>query len=496
LGPVRPEPPFSPKKMLEMAPSECYDCRASPGRQPPGRRFSTAVENSVEKITALMEPKEKQNPWNDILRAVETKVDPNSFETWFDPTVFIGQEQDCLYVKVPNAYFRDWLSFHYSNIINECARDLFGKVFDVRYIHDDTPTAFMRRSPEERKTKPGQTVNPNLNPNYTFENFVVGSCNQFAHAAALAVAKNPAKSYNPLYVYGGAGLGKTHLMNAIGHFSIQQNARSKILYVTTEKFMNDLVNHLQYGKILEFREKYRSVDLLLMDDIHYLSGRERTKEEFFHTFNHLYDSQKQIVISSDCPPKEIPHLEERFRSRFEWGLIADLKPPDIETRIAILNKKAEAEAVSLPESVALYIADKVQTNIRELEGYLRRVIAFASLKGERIDLDLTKEALKGLLDSSATIVTVEKIQKLICHRFKIKTSQLKSKNNSPKIAFPRQIAMYLAKEMTHSSLPEIGKKFGGKHHTTVIHSIRKIEKLRADDPEFNKEINSLLAFIQ
>jgi chromosomal replication initiator protein len=233
-----------------------------------------------------------------------------------------------------------------------------------------------------------------------------------------------------------------------------------------------------------------------MDDIHYLSGRERTKEEFFHTFNHLYDNQKQIVISSDCPPKEIPNLEERFRSRFEWGLIADLKPPDIETRIAILKKKAELEGIVLPESVALYIADKVQTNIRELEGYMRRVIAFASLKGERIDLDLTKEALKGLLDSSATIVTVEKIQKIICHKFKIKPSQLKSKNNSPKISFPRKIAMYLAKELTNSSLPEIGKKFGGKHHTTVIHSIRKIEKLRNDDPDFNKEINSLMGFIQ
>jgi chromosomal replication initiator protein len=454
------------------------------------------VEKPVEKITASMEPKEKQNPWIQILRAVETKVDPNSFETWFDPTTFIGQEEECLYVKVPNSYFRDWLSFHYSSIINECSHDLFGKTLDIRYIHDDTPSSFMRRSPDERKTKHGLAINPNLNPNYTFDNFVVGSCNQFAHAAATAVAKNPAKSYNPLYIYGGAGLGKTHLMNAIGHFTVQQNHNNKILYVTTEKFMNDLVNHLQYGKILEFREKYRSVDLLLMDDIHYLSGRERTKEEFFHTFNHLYDSQKQIVISSDCPPKEIPHLEERFRSRFEWGLIADLKTPDIETRIAILKKKADAEAVSLPESVALYIADKVQSNIRELEGYLRRVIAFASLKGEKIDLDLTKEALKGLLDSSTLIITVEKIQKIICHRFKIKPSQLKSKNNSPKIAFPRQIAMYLAKELTKSSLPEIGKKFGGKHHTTVIHSIRKIDKLRTDDPEFNKEINTLISFIQ
>ncbi|HVN67623.1 MAG TPA: chromosomal replication initiator protein DnaA [Candidatus Sulfotelmatobacter sp.] len=450
----------------------------------------------MEKLEANMEPEEKQNPWIQIIRAVETKVDPQSFETWFEPTMYIGQEQDSLYIKVPNSYFRDWLSFHYSNLINECSRELFHKTYDIRYLYDDTPTAFMRRSPDERKSKPGSAFNPNLNPNYTFENFVVGTSNQFAQAAAIAVAKNPAKSYNPLYIYGGAGLGKTHLMNAIGHHILQIDPQAKILYVTTEKFMNDLVNHLQYGKVLEFRQKYRAVDVLLMDDIHYLSGRERTKEEFFHTFNHLYDSQKQIVISSDCPPKEIPHLEDRFRSRFEWGLIADIKPPDIETRIAIVKKKADAEAVVLPESVALYIADKVQTNIRELEGYLRRVIAFASLKGEKIDLDLTKEALKGLLDSSTLVVTVEKIQRLICHKFKIKPSQLKSKNNSPKIAFPRQIAMYLAKELTKSSLPEIGKKFGGKHHTTVIHSVRKIDKLRADDPEFNKEINSLIAFIQ
>jgi len=443
-----------------------------------------------------MEPEEKANSWHQIILAIQKKIDQNSFETWFEPTNYIGQERDSLYIKVPNSYFRDWLSFHYSNLINECSQELFGQLFEIKYIFDETPSSFIRRSPEERKTKQGLLLNPNLNPNYTFENFVVGSCNQFAHAASLAVAKNPAKSYNPLYIYGGAGLGKTHLMNAIGHFTLQNNHRLKILYITTEKFMNDLINHIQYGKILEFRQKYRSVDVLLMDDIHYLGQRERTKEEFFHTFNHLYDSQKQIVISSDCPPKEIPHLEERFRSRFEWGLIADLKPPDIETRIAILQKKAELEDVSLPESVALYIADKVHSNIRELEGYLRRVIAYSSLKGEKIELDLTKEALKGLLDSVSMMVTVEKIQKLICHKFKIKLSQLKSKNNSPKIAFPRQIAMYLAKEFTKNSLPDIGKKFGGKHHTTVLHSIRKVEKLRTEDPEFNKEMNSLISFIQ
>jgi chromosomal replication initiator protein len=443
-----------------------------------------------------MEPEDKTNSWLRIVQAVQKKVDANSFETWFEPTSFIGEEGDALYIKVPNSYFRDWLSFHYSGLINECVQELLGKALDIKYIFDETPSSFIRRSPEERKTKQGLLLNPNLNPNYTFDNFVVGSCNQFAQAAATAVAKNPGKSYNPLYVYGGAGLGKTHLMNAIGHFALMNNHKMKILYITTEKFMNELINHLQYGKILDFREKYRSVDILLIDDIHYLGGRERTKEEFFHTFNHLYDSQKQIVISSDCPPREIPHLEERFRSRFEWGLIADIKPPDIETRIAILRKKAEMEDVNLSESVALYIADKVHSNIRELEGYLRRVIAYSSLKGEKIDLDLTKEALKGLLDISSTIVTVDKIQKLICHKFKIKPSQIKSKNNSPKISFPRQIAMYLSKELTKSSLPEIGKKFGGKHHTTVIHSIRKIEKMRDEDPEFNKEINSLISCMQ
>ncbi len=443
-----------------------------------------------------MEPQDKSNVWTQILQLVQESLDKNSYETWFEPTSFIGQESDFLYIKVPNSYFKDWLSFHYASLINRCSRELFGRLFDIKYIYEEKPSSFMRQSPIERRIKSGGLLSPNLNPNYTFENFVVGSCNQFAHAAAVAVAKKPALSYNPLYIYGGAGLGKTHLMNAIGHFTLNNGQNLKILYITTEKFMNDLINHLQHGKILDFRHKYRSVDVLLMDDIHYLSGRERTKEEFFHTFNHLYDSQKQIVISSDCPPKEIPRLEERFSSRFEWGLIADLKPPDIETRIAILRKKSELEGVDLPETVALYIADKVHSNIRELEGYLRRVIAFSSLKGEPIDLDLGKEALKDLLDSSSKLINVDKIQKIVCHHFKIKPSQIKSKNNSPKVAFPRQIAMYLTKELTPTSLPEIGRKFGGKHHTTVIHSIRKIEKMRGENPEFNRELNSLISSIR
>jgi len=288
---------------------------------------------------------------------------------------------------------------------------------------------------------------------------VVGSCNQFAHAAALAVAQNPGRSYNPLYIYGGAGLGKTHLMNAIGHYTINKTSQLKVMYVTTEKFMNDLINHLQYGKILDFRKKYRNVDILLIDDVHYLSGKERT-----------------IVITSDCPPKEIPNLEERFSSRFEWGLIADLKPPDLETRVAIIKKKSNLEGVILPESVALYIADKVQSNIRELEGFLRRVIAYSSLKGQDIDLELAEEALKGLIDSGSNVFSIEKIQKAV----------------SPKIAFPRQVGMYLAKKLTNASLPEIGRKFGGKHHTTVLHSLRKIERLLEESPDFHRELNNLI----
>jgi chromosomal replication initiator protein len=452
------------------------------------------VEKPVEKGRAQMH--DKPNPWQQILLDVQKKVDANSFETWFEPTSYIGQEQDSLYIKVPNSYFKDWISFHYSSLINESAQKLFDQAFEVKYIFDDTSLTFKRGMPEERRSKYGSLLNPNLNPNYSFESFVVGSSNQFAHAAAVAVSKNPAKAYNPLYIYGGSGLGKTHLMNAIGHAAIAADASVKIVYVTAEKFMNEVVNHLQFGKILELREKYRSIDILLMDDIHNLAGKDRTKEEFFHTFNHLYENQKQIIISSDCPPREIQGMEERFRSRFEWGLIADIKAPDIETRIAILKKKAEIEGVDLPESVALFIADKVQSNIRELEGYLRRVVAFASLKGEAIDLDLAKDALKDLLDSSARMVTVEKIQKLICHKYKIKPTELKSRNNSPVVSFPRQVAMYLSKELTPSSLPEIGKKFGGKHHTTVIHSIRKIEKMRETDKEFDKEINSLIQFIQ
>jgi len=435
------------------------------------------------------------NLWEKIKSIIKEKINSHSYQTWFEPTQYIGRDEQTIFIKVPNSYFKEWLTLHYSTIIQKIAEELIGRKLEFRYIFEEE-AKFQRKNPLARRKEAGPLIHPNLNPNYTFENFVVGSCNQFAHAASLAVAQNPAKSYNPFYIYGGVGLGKTHLMNAIGHHILKKFPSVKLLYITTEKFMNELINYLQHGKILEFRKKYRSVDILLIDDIQFLSGRERTKEEFFHTFNHLYDAQKQIVISSDCPPREIPNLEERLLSRFEWGLIADLKPPDLETRIAILYKKAELENITLPEDVALYIANKIHSNIRELEGCLRRVIAYASLKGKKISLDLAKEALRNILPEEERLITIEKIQKFIGQKFKLKISDLKSKNNSPYVAFPRQIAMYLARELTNASLPEIGKKFGNKHHTTVLHSIKKISELRNIDPKFDKMITDFMNYFR
>src|SRR5262249_41854479 len=325
-----------------------------------------------------------------------------------------------------------------------------------------------------------------LNPKYSFETFVVGSCNQFAHAAALAVADSPSKTYNPLYIYGGVGLGKTHLMCAIGHRVKNQNRHLRLAYISAEKFMNELINAIRYDQTMVFRDKYRSIDVLLIDDIQFIAGKERTQEEFFHTFNALYDGQKQIVMTSDCPPREIPTLEERLRSRFEWGLMADIQPPDLETKIAILRKKAEAERVELPQDVAFFISSKIKSNIRELEGSLVRLIAFSSLTGRPIDLEMAKETLKDLLEDRGPGVTVDAIQKLVANYFRIKVPDLKSKNNSRNISFPRQVAMYLCKTMTRQSFPSIGQIFGGKHHSTVIHAIRQVEKRREQGKDFDR----------
>jgi chromosomal replication initiator protein len=332
-----------------------------------------------------------------------------------------------------------------------------------------------------------------LNPRYRFDTFVVSSCNQFAHAAAMAVSEQPARTYNPLYLYGGVGLGKTHLMQAIGNGIVdRRNSATTMRYISSEQFMNELINSIRFEKTGEFRDKYRNVDLLLIDDIQFLAGKERTQEEFFHTFNALYDAQKQIVITSDVPPRDIPTLEERLRSRFEWGLIADIQPPDLETKVAILRKKAEAENARLPDDVALFIASNSKSNIRELEGALIRAIAYASMSGRELTLELAKETLRDFLAPESPAINVEGIQKHIGNYYNLKVSELKSKNNSQQIAFPRQIAMYLAKQLTNCSLPEIGKRFGGKHHSTVIHAINKIESKRLREKDFDRLMQSFL----
>jgi chromosomal replication initiator protein len=370
----------------------------------------------------------------------------------------------------------------------------------VNFVSDSQPDVSMiPLAPEESavlETEPASSpLSPGaagLNPRYTFDTFIVGSSNQFAHAACRAVAELPSRSYNPLYIYGGVGLGKTHLMHAVGHYVLQHDRNLKLTYISSERFMNEMINAVRYDRVIDFRERYRSVDLLLVDDIQFLAGKEGTQTEFFHTFNALYDSQKQIVLSSDCPPHEIPALEERLRSRFEWGLIADIQSPDLETKIAILKKKAETEAVPLPDDVAIYIAGRIKSNIRELEGSLIRLIAYASLTGQEISLSLAQEVLKNILDHDARAVTIEIIQKYVADYYNLKLVELKSRNNSKSVAMPRQIAMYLCKSLTHASLPEIGRSFGGKHHSTVIHSIRKVEDHRKRDADFNTLMGNFL----
>jgi len=429
-----------------------------------------------------------ENLWDDVLARVESKVNRHSFATWFRPTSYLSRDARTLRVGVPNAQFREWLSKNYLGVLQEALAEAGEPGLHVVF----------EEAPEEPVAAPipATTAAPRdeslLNPKYTFESFVVGSSNQFAHAAARAVAEIPSKSYNPLFIYGGVGLGKTHLMHAIGHYILARQKRLNILYISTDRFINEMINAIRFDRLPAFRSKYRAIDVLLIDDIQFIAGKDRTQEEFFHIFNALHDGQKQIVVSSDCPPRQIPTIEERLHSRFEWGLIADIQPPDIETKVAILRKKAAAERVEVPENVALFIASKVRTNIRELEGSLIRLIAYASLTGRDIDLPLAQETLRDLLHTDEKPVTIEMIQKFVADHYSLKISDLKAKNNSKSIAVPRQIAMYLTKTLTSASLPEIGKDFGGKHHSTVIHSVRKIDDLRKQDPEFDRMINSFL----
>jgi chromosomal replication initiator protein len=442
------------------------------------------------------------NLWEEILTRVETKVNRHSFSTWFRPTTFVAEDGSRLTVKVPNEVYVEWLTKHYAGVISEAMGELKRSNLPVQFVPDPALNILpepvpIQLGPEETPTfdtgtQPAAPGPAGLNPRYTFDSFIVGSSNQFAHAASRAVAEAPSRSYNPLFIYGGVGLGKTHLMHAIGQYVLEHDRYLKLTYISSERFMNEMINAVRYDRVLDFRERYRSVDVLLVDDIQFLAGKEGTQTEFFHTFNALYDSQKQIVLSSDCPPHEIQALEERLRSRFEWGLIADIQSPDLETKVAILKKKAETEAVPLPDNVAMYIAGKIKSNIRELEGSLIRLIAYASLTGQEISLPLAQEVLKNILDHEEKAVTIDIIQKFVADYYNLKMAELRSRNNSKSIAMPRQVAMYLCKSLTHASLPEIGRSFGGKHHSTVIHSIRKVEDLRKRDNDFNSLISNFL----
>jgi len=447
------------------------------------------------------------DPWIRILGALEKKVNRTSFETWLKPARFSHTEAGVLYVRVPRPEFRV-IEEKYSDLILEAIDNLGLELQDIKFvIESDEPAATPVRHTFPAKPAPGG--NPavaarlgtqsrfdfdsaaQLNCKYTFDGFVIGAGNQFAHAAARAVAENPSKCYNPLFLYGGVGMGKTHLMQAIGHEVKVNQPQLSICYISSEKFTNEVINSLRYDRMSSFRDRFRSVDVLLIDDIQFLAQKERTQEEFFHTFNALHESMRQIVIASDRPPKELAEIEDRLRSRFEWGLIADIQPPDLETKVAILQKKSESERVQLPTDVALYIASNIRSNVRELEGAMIRLIAYCSLTGAQVNLPTAQQVLKTFIDAQSRKVTIEAIQKAVGEQFGLKLTELKAKNNSHSIVYPRQIAMYLAKHLTEASLPEIGRQFGGKHHTTVMHSVDKIETVRKADKDLNRLLNKL-----
>ena len=464
--------------------------------------------------------------WDGILDSIKNKLSNETFETWFSLIEFRGldYESSSIQLRAPNEVVRAWVTTNFTSLLGQSLSELNLTGYSVQWVLEpDAMTIQPERSTEthsptkvaaslsatktEEMTLPGffgsarsadsHTLDPSLNSKYSYEGFVVGSCNQFAHAASLAVAEAPGKTYNPLYLYGGVGLGKTHLMHACGHAIKQRNPHLRLCYLSSEKFMNELINAIRYDKTPAFRERYRSVDVLLIDDVQFIAGKERTQEEFFHTFNSLYDQQKQIVISSDCPPREIPTLEERLHSRFEWGLIADIEPPDLETKVAILKRKAETMGVSIPDEVALFIAGRVKHNVRELEGSLIRLVAISSLRGEKISKSLAQDAMRNIAgDEESDEITIQQIQKVVASSFKISVGELLSKSNAQQVSRPRQVAMYLCKQLTKNSYPAIGRAFGGKHHTTVMHSNAKVESLMLRDSQLQKLVRELSESLQ
>jgi chromosomal replication initiator protein len=432
-----------------------------------------------------------------MLEAAGRRLPSAIVDSWVRPCRLIAIEGDHLRLAAPNPFSRNWLLEHHLEVLKAAAQDCIGGNPRISIDVDerlDTRSADTLPFPANAAVAPGTVEG--LNPRYTFDSFVVGSSNQFAQAACQAVAELPSRAYNPLFIYGGVGLGKTHLLHAVGHQSAKLFPGLTVVYLSSERFTNELINAIRYDRTAEFRGRYRTIDLLLIDDIQFISGKERTQEEFFHTFNDLYESRKQIILSSDCSPKDIPEIEERLRSRFEWGLIADIQPPDFETRVAILKKKAAVDRVILPDDVAYLIAGRVKSNIRELEGSLTRMIAFCALTGREMNVDLAQEVLADLWGEEEKIITIEQVQRKVCDLFGVKPSDLKAKTRTKTVAFPRQVAMYLARQLTHASLAEIGRAFGGKDHTTVLHAVTKIHTLLQEDLKLRKTIDSLIQGIQ
>jgi len=422
-----------------------------------------------------------QSLWPKLQRGLREQLDPEEFLTWFQPLRVASESPERLVLEAPNERFLAALEQSYRPTVDRAIANLDGADIEVLF---SLPEPVAPRDPS-----PGVRADPK----YVFDSFVVGGSNQFAYAASRAVAENPARSYNPLFLYGGVGLGKTHLLNAIAHHIEARHSHLRVMYLAAEQFVNELISSLRFNRMPAFRERYRSVDVWLVDDIQFLANKERTQEEFFHTFNTLYTSQKQIILSSDSPPRDIPTLEERLRSRFEWGLIADIQPPDLETRIAILCRKAEVEEVVLPDDVGVYIARQVRSNVRELEGMLNRVLAFSSLTGRPLSLELAQETLKDILPPTDRRLAAAEIVKYVAVHYGLKITEIKSRNNSKQIAFPRQVAMYLCKQLTDLSYPEIGRLFNDKHHSTVMYSVDKIEQLRSTDQLFARRLDEFLA---
>ena len=437
------------------------------------------------------------NPWEQIKSWLAQKINPQEYQNWIGRTQFEGWDGHALRILVPDQVTKDWLEQEYLDEIRKAIQELNLSIEKIVYIPAAAP-AFSGSETGIGGSEMGTSepsfapASGHLNPKFRFENYVVGPCNQFAHAAARAVADSPSRSYNPLFIYGAVGMGKTHLMHAIGRSLLDRYASMRIVYTSSERFMNEMINCIRSNRMQSFHRHYRSADVLLVDDIHILAGKERTQEEFFHTFNELYDRQKQIVISSDSPPKSTPGLVERLRSRFEWGLMVDIQPPDLETKMAILDKKAEIEGILLPEDVRIYIATKTKSNVRELEGALVKLIAYSSATGSPISLPMAQHILKYLIPGQERRVTMDCVLRAVADCFQMQPAQLKQKTNARYIAYPRQVAMYLIKELTPSSLPEIGRMFGGKHHTTVLHSVNKINRLRQKDTDLNRIIHNVI----